>query len=293
MVTTVLPRSTRRCSDVDQALDVGEVEAGGRLVEHVEGRAARFLAELVGELDALRFAAGERVRRLAEGEVAESDVAEEAQAAFDRGDGGEELQLLHRHRQHVGDRLAAVGRRERLFVEAPIVALFAGDVHVGEEAHLHTDASLTGAALAPSALDVEREPRRGVAAQPRLRGAGEEPADLVEEADVRGRDRARGSADRGLIHLVHALHGLRAGRAPVASDGTGELAELLLERAVEHVADQRRLAGARYAGDARPGAERDLDVDVLRLCSAAATIFSRGRRSTGRGWPMRPGTCAR
>jgi hypothetical protein len=47
--------------DVDQLLDVGEVEAGGRLVEDVERAAAGLLAELVGELDALRLAARERV----------------------------------------------------------------------------------------------------------------------------------------------------------------------------------------------------------------------------------------
>ena len=76
--------------DVDQLLDVGEVQAGGRLVEDVERRAARFLAELVGELDALRFAAGERVAALAEGEVAEADVVEQAQRPGDLGNGGEE-----------------------------------------------------------------------------------------------------------------------------------------------------------------------------------------------------------
>src|SRR5215468_7743468 len=61
----------------DEAFDVGEVQAGGRLVEHVERRAARLLAELVGELDALRLAAGERVAALAEREIAEADVGEQ------------------------------------------------------------------------------------------------------------------------------------------------------------------------------------------------------------------------
>ena len=50
--------------DVDQPLDVGEVEAGGRLVEDVERAAAGLLAELVGELDALRLAARECVAPL-------------------------------------------------------------------------------------------------------------------------------------------------------------------------------------------------------------------------------------
>ena len=60
----------------DQPVGVGEVQAGRRLVEHVERPAARLLRELEGELHPLRLAARQRVARLAERQIAEADVAE-------------------------------------------------------------------------------------------------------------------------------------------------------------------------------------------------------------------------
>ena len=49
---------------IEQALDIGEVEARGRLVEDVERLPGRDLGELGSELDPLRLAPGERRRRL-------------------------------------------------------------------------------------------------------------------------------------------------------------------------------------------------------------------------------------
>ena len=82
------------------------MQPGGRLVEDVEGVAGRHLGQLGGQLDALRLAARERGRGLAELDVVEADVVEGLQAAVDLGDVGEELdRLLDRHLEHVGDRL--------------------------------------------------------------------------------------------------------------------------------------------------------------------------------------------
>ena len=66
---------------IDQLYDVGEVEAGGRFVEDEERAAVAFGGEVGGELEALRFAAGERGRGLAEAEVVEADVDQEFQLA--------------------------------------------------------------------------------------------------------------------------------------------------------------------------------------------------------------------
>ena len=51
---------------LQQQLDVGEVQAGGRLVEDVQRAAGVALAELERQLDALRLAARQRGRALAE-----------------------------------------------------------------------------------------------------------------------------------------------------------------------------------------------------------------------------------
>ena len=65
--------------DVDEALGVARMQADGRLVENVE-RADQMRAERGGELDALRFAAGERGGEAIEREVVEADFIEELQA---------------------------------------------------------------------------------------------------------------------------------------------------------------------------------------------------------------------
>ena len=57
----------------EQQLDVGEVQAGRRLVEQVQRAAGGFFHQLAGQLDALGFAAGERGRRLADLDVVEAD----------------------------------------------------------------------------------------------------------------------------------------------------------------------------------------------------------------------------
>src|SRR5260221_8032834 len=121
------------------------------------------------------------------------------------------------HGEHLADVLAAHLHRERLGVEARAVAHLARDLHVREEAHLDGLHALAVAAVAAPAGGIEREAARGVAADARLLRVGEELADVVEEADVGRRARARRLADRGLVDLQHAryrfptLDALRAG----------------------------------------------------------------------------------
>ena len=60
--------------DLEQLAHVVEVQAGGGLVEQIEGAAGLALGELAGQLHALRFAAGERGGALAQVHVAEADI---------------------------------------------------------------------------------------------------------------------------------------------------------------------------------------------------------------------------
>ena len=68
--------------DVDELGGVAGVQADGRLIEHVE-RADEARAERGCELNALRFAAGERGGEAVEGEVVEADLVEEVDALAD------------------------------------------------------------------------------------------------------------------------------------------------------------------------------------------------------------------
>ena len=66
----------------------------------------------------------------------------------------------------------------------------------------------------------------------------------------------------------------------VRADAAGREAERAAHAAVEHVAHERRLAGAGDAGDAGPGAERDADVDVLQVVLARAADRRASRASS-------------
>src|SRR5215213_4759808 len=97
---------------LEQLLDVGEVEAGRRLVEDVERPARRHLRQLGGQLDPLRLAARERRRRLTELDVVEADVVERLEAAAELRDLAEEgKRLLDRH---VEDALRVFGKIPKL-----------------------------------------------------------------------------------------------------------------------------------------------------------------------------------
>ena len=63
MTITDLPDVDEPVEQAEQLLDVGEVQAGGRLVEDVD---AALLAHVRGELEPLALAAGERRERLAD-----------------------------------------------------------------------------------------------------------------------------------------------------------------------------------------------------------------------------------
>src|SRR4029450_6842572 len=64
-------------AQAERVLDVGEVGAGGRLVEDVD---VALLGHLGGQFEPLPLAAGQRRERLAEAEVAEPDVGEAVEA---------------------------------------------------------------------------------------------------------------------------------------------------------------------------------------------------------------------
>ena len=62
-----------------QALDIAEMQAGGRFVEEVERVRCLRAGEFDGELEPLRLAAGERVGGLAELQVAEAEFLEDGE----------------------------------------------------------------------------------------------------------------------------------------------------------------------------------------------------------------------
>ena len=70
---------------IEQALNVGKVQAGGRFIQNVEiMTTAAHLAEFSRELDALRLAAGENSGSVAEFQVAEAKFVQDFEFSHDR-----------------------------------------------------------------------------------------------------------------------------------------------------------------------------------------------------------------
>ena len=53
-------RIDKLVQDLDQAVDIRDVQAGGRLIEDIDSLPGVAAGQFIGQLDALRFAAGQR-----------------------------------------------------------------------------------------------------------------------------------------------------------------------------------------------------------------------------------------
>lgn len=257
--------------DFEQAADVVGVEAGGRLVEDIEGLAGAAASELSGELDALGFAAGESGGGLAELNIAETDFLNGFELRENSGDVGEEFNsFINRHVKNLGNIFPFVLDLEGFVVVAAAVASGAGDVDVGEEVHFDFVDTVALAGFAASALNIETEAAGFITAKFSFGLMGEKFADLVEDAGI-GRDiGARGAANRGLVDddtLVEVLDAVDA--LVEAGNGLGAV-EASEELVREDFVDEGRFAGAGDAGNDGHDAERELDGDIFQIVLAGA-----------------------
>ena len=90
------------------------------------------------------------------------------------------------------------------------MTLFALNVNIREEVHLNLDGSVTGAVFASTALNIERESARTVAALLRLLGLREEGTNLVEDTSVGGRVRPRRTPDWCLVDVYYFVQLVQA-----------------------------------------------------------------------------------
>src|SRR5271157_2530860 len=109
-----------------------------------------------GELEALRFAAGKRGGRLAEAEIAEANLVEDAKFRDDFGEVHEEGQgFAHGHIENIMDILAVVANVENAALEALAAALLADQFNVGQELHFDGDGAIALAGFAAPSGDIE------------------------------------------------------------------------------------------------------------------------------------------
>ena len=209
---------------LDQAVDIRDMQTRGRLVEDVDRPSCGPPGQLRRQLDALRLAAGERGRRLADLDIIQPHILKRLELAGNLRDAREKFQpLLYGHFQHVVDALALIFDFERLAVVAPPLAHVARDVDVRQKVHFDFDDPVALTGLAAAALDVEREPSGAEAAHLGVLRGGVKLADVGEYAGIRRRVGARRAPDGGLIDLDHLVERLnpadfpaRAGTRPRA-----------------------------------------------------------------------------
>ena len=192
-----------------QPVRVRRVQARGRLIQHVQGVPAVAALQLGGQLDPLRLPAGQLRGRLAQTHIAQADVVEDLQGAAHLRHLVEELPGLgDRQVQDLGDVPPVPRDLQGLRVVAGAVAVRARRVDAGQEQQLDHDPPLPLAGGTASARHVEGEPAGLVPAAAGLVGAGEQAADPVEQARVRGHVGARRAPDGLLVDADDAAHPL-------------------------------------------------------------------------------------
>jgi hypothetical protein len=254
-----------------QARDVLHVQAGGRLVQQIERVALGPALELGHQLQALRLAARERGRGLAQRQVAQADLDHDLQRPRDLGQLGEELErLLGGQGEDVRDRVPLEAHLERLGLEAVAAALLAGHGHGCQELQLDVLRARAAAGLAAPAGDVEREAPGRVAAHLGLGQLGEQVADGREHPRVRGRVRARRAPDRRGVDGDQLVDVLQAPYASMVFRLGCLAAQMARDAALHDAVHERRLARAADAGDDREAAQGERDVDLLEVEGAGA-----------------------
>ena len=178
--------------------------------------------------------------------------------------------LLDVHPQNLVNVLAFVLHLERFTVEALALADVAFHVHRGKKVHLDGDHAVALAVLAAAALHVEAETSRLVAAHARVLGGRKEIANKGPCAHVGRGIRARRPADRRLVDVDDAVQILEAEERLMLPRLVVRAVEDVRRRFVEHVIDERALAGTGNARDRGHAPERDRDVDVLEVVRRGA-----------------------
>ena len=119
-------------------MHIGNVQACGGFVQHIDRTARAALTELCCQLHPLGLAAGECGAALPQLHIAQTHIVESLDLVqnlllvCEEGAG-----LLHRHIQHIRNVLSLVAHLQRLPVIPLAAANVAGDVNVRQEMHLN------------------------------------------------------------------------------------------------------------------------------------------------------------
>src|SRR5690606_14960756 len=133
----------------------------GGLVQHVERPPGSAPTELQGKFYPLCFPARQSGRGLSQSDVAKPNLVECPQLLKDARDGLKDLEsILHRHVEHVSDRVATVLYFQSFAVVARARTGIATHVHVRQKVHFDLEHAIALTRFASPTFDVEREAPR-------------------------------------------------------------------------------------------------------------------------------------
>src|SRR5216684_1185922 len=250
--------------DVEKLSHVVEVQARRRFIKDVKRASGLALGKFACQLDALGFAAGKSCGGLPESDVAEADLDERGKFLLNLRNVFEKFQGVRRRQiQDITDGVSFVAHRERFGIVAAPAADFARHVHVGKKIHFDAAEAIPLAGFAAAAFDVETEAARAVPAFARFRQHGKKIADRRENSGVGGGIGPRRAADWRLIDFDDFVNLVSADNFAVSGRSFGRAVQLLRQRAIENVVDERGFAGTGNACNHREQAKRQCNVHIL------------------------------
>src|SRR5256885_836995 len=175
----------------EQLGNVIEMQSRRRFVENVEDALIVGAAQVRRQLQALRFSARKRCRRLSETQVAQANLIQNSEFGNDLGNIDEKSQgFADRELQYLVDILPVIPHFQNAALEARAPALVADQLDVRQKLHLHGNRAVPLAGFAAPSRHVEGKVTCGITAALRIRGLSKYFADRVERFQICGRIRA-------------------------------------------------------------------------------------------------------
>ena len=255
----------------EQLLDVVEMQAGGWLVQNIQGAPGVSARQLARQLYPLRLAARKGGRRLPKLDVREAYRHQRFQLAGNAGHRLEQGQrIFHGHFQHVVDGMSLVGYGQGFAVVAFAVANIAGHVDVGQEVHFDLDQTVALTGLAAPALDVEAEAPRRVTASAGFGHLSKQFPQRGKQTGVGGRIAARRAADGRLVDVYHLIEQIQSANLLERGGLLAGAIEVGRGQPIQGVVDQGRFARDGNAGNADEQPGWYFKVDVLKIVAMRA-----------------------
>ena len=146
--------------------------------------------------------------------------------------------FFHGHVEHVGDAFVAIFHLQRFAAITLAFADIAGDVNVGQKVHFNLDDAIALAGFAASALDVERETPRCIAARFSVWQSSKPFADRRKRARIGGWIRAWCAANGRLVNIDDLVEMFKTVDALMRCGMLGSAIQFAGHGFVERVNDQ-------------------------------------------------------